>query len=79
MNISLSIEEITALKVANQFTRIEAISYFTSTLPYYDESEVDMISFINTLLSKLTNMSNEQYAEIDYSLAIEVPTSAETE
>lgn len=76
---SLSIEEITALKAANQFTRIEAISYFTSTLPHYDESEADMIKFINTLISKLSNMSNEQYAEIDYSLAMEVPTSVETE
>ncbi len=70
--ITLSIEELTALKQANQFTRIEAISFFLATLPHYDESEAELISFTNTLIGKLRSMSNEQYAGLDYSEAIDM-------
>lgn len=71
MIISLSLEELTALKQANKFTRIEAISYFLATLPHYDDSETELINFTNNLIAKLRNMSNEQYAGIDYSNAID--------
>lgn len=77
-NVNLSIEELTALKEANQPSVFEAILFFTATLPHYSKEEEEIFNFANQLINKLKAMDEEQYNNLDYSLAIDL-TEVETE
>lgn len=79
-NVNLSIEELTALKEANQPSVFEAVLYFTATLPHYNEDEVEIFKFTNQLIDKLKAMDEEQYNNLDYTYAIDLTdVEADTE
>lgn len=71
MTITFTNEEITALYEAHQPNRQSAIIFFQNTLPFYSNNEKDLVSFTETLIEKLKNMSDKQYDGLDYSNVID--------
>lgn len=69
-NVTLSVEELTALKEANQPSVFEAVLYFTVTL--YNSDEEEIFKFTNQLIDKLKSMDEEQYSSLDYTYAIDL-------
>ena len=79
-NVNLSIEELTALKEANQPSVFEVVLYFTATLPHYNEDEFEIFKFTNQLIDKLKAMDEEQYNNLDFTYAIDLTdVEADTE
>lgn len=71
MTVTFTVEEMTALKEANQPSRTAAIVFFTQGLPFYGEDEKELMGFTNALIDKLKAMTDTQYEGLDFDTAID--------
>lgn len=71
MTITFTVEEMTALKEANQPSRTAAIVFFTQGLPFYDEDENELVDFTYALIDKLKAMTDTQYSGLDFDIALD--------